>query len=394
VSVSSRLTQLLSMLLHRHPHSSRRFIVTIICTVITLFHQIECFPVLVKKAGAVSGPPKLPVLPNSDASWFHDSSVMSTLVTRSSVDVVHDGVFIPTIATMGVLVIICIFCSYKLYVSRETAHTRGANIEGPVYSSQYAVGHVESTRGSRVSKSTRGSVLSASATVPVSPSVGSSNMLDRLQRRREEEHRQLPQQDPYERYMSANQGRPQQPYQYTPYPSVPGSVKGSVMPVYPGERVQPQLPRTAHLLTAPPPLMNVNPSRDQPQERESLQQFDPRPGFLRSSAAETSSTRVSSDVLSYADPPEARRPPLLNNSSQPQSQDYITPQHPEGGNLLQTQPSTQGDIAHSPRASSTNSALVRGFTNQPPGYSTEMMKNDVQENVANTGTLRREKDES
>ena len=121
-----RLTQLFSMLLCRHPHSSRRFIVTITCTVITLFHQIEGFPVLVKKAGVVLGPPLLPIPPNSYANRFDDSAVGSTLVTRSSEDVVHDGVFIPTIATMGVLVLICIFCTYRLIVTRgSTPQPRG-----------------------------------------------------------------------------------------------------------------------------------------------------------------------------------------------------------------------------------------------------------------------------
>jgi hypothetical protein len=219
-------------------------------------------------------------------------------------------------------------------------------------------------------------------------------MLDRLQRRREEEHlRQLPQQDPYEQYMSANQGHPypQQHYQNAPRSSVPGSVANY------REGVQPQLPHSAHVPTAQPPLMNVNPSREQhwaQQGRQSLQQSDSRRGIPHSLTAQTSSTRVSSasDVLSYQTPPELRRPPLPNNSSRPQNQDYFSPQHPAGGSPLQTQPSTHGDIAHSVPAnytrhpsttSSAQAAHVHGFTNQPPGYSpTE----DVQGNVATTNS--------
>ena len=276
----------------------------------------------------------------------------------------------------------------------------GAYNGGPIYSSQYAVGQVENGHGSRppsrISKPTRGSVLSESTTLPGSPSVGGSDMLDRLQRRREEEHRQLQQQDPYEQYMSANQGYPQQPYQYTPHPSLSGSV------MYRGG-IQPQLPNSAHVLTAQP-LMNVSPSREQhwaPPQRQSLQQSDPRQGAPRSSLALTSSTRVSSDVLSYGTPPEARRPPLPSNSSQPQPQDYFSSQYPAGGNPMQVQSSTtQGDIAHSvpanhtPRVpSTTNSAQishVQGFTNEqnPPGYSTEMMRHNVQGNVASKTPLR------
>ena len=268
----------------------------------------------------------------------------------------------------------------------------GAYNEGPIFSPQNAVGQVENGYGSRplsrISKPTRGSVLSESSTLPGSPSVGGSDMLDRLQRRREEEHRQLQQQDPYEQYMSANQGYPQQHYQYT-HPSLSGSV------MHQGG-VQPQFPHSAHVLTAQPPLMNVNPSREQHwahPNRQSLQQSDPRQGAPRSSAALTSSTRVSSDVLSYATPPEARRPPLPSNSSQPQNQDNFSSQYPAGGNPLQIQSSTQGDIAHSvaanytPRA--TNSAQttrVEDFTNdhKPPGYSTEMMRHNVQGNVASS----------
>ena len=112
-------------MLLRHSHSSRRFIVAITCTVITLFHKVGGFPVLVKKAGVVLGSPLRPNLPNSGTSWFDDSAAVSALVTRSSDDVVHDSVFIPTIATMGVLVIICIFCSYNLIVNKDTARSRG-----------------------------------------------------------------------------------------------------------------------------------------------------------------------------------------------------------------------------------------------------------------------------
>ena len=271
--------------------------------------------------------------------------------------------------------------------------------EEPNYSSQHAVEQVESSHGgrplSRISKATRGSVLSGSTAMAGPPSV-TSNMLDRLQRRREEEHRQLRQQDPYEQYMSANQGYPQQYYQYTPHPSVPGSVMRH------GESVQFQLPRSAQVPTAQPPLMNVSPSREQnwaQQERQSLQQSDPRRGIQRSSVAQTSSTRVSTDVLSYATPPEARRPPLPSNTSRPQSQNYFSPQHPAGGIPLQTQPSTQGDIARSvpanypPRLPSTagspQTPHVHDFSNQPPGYSTEM-RNNVQEHVGST-TPHREK---
>lgn len=169
-----------------------------------------------------------------------------------------------------------------------------------------------------------------------------------------------------------------------------------------GESVQFQLPRSAQVPTAQPPLMNVSPSREQnwaQQERQSLQQSDPRRGIQRSSVAQTSSTRVSTDVLSYATPPEARRPPLPSNTSRPQSQNYFSPQHPAGGIPLQTQPSTQGDIARSvpanyplrlpSTAGSPQTPHVHDFSNQPPGYSTEM-RNNVQEHVGST-TPHREK---
>ena len=113
------------MLPHPRPHSSRMLIFTTTCTVITLFHQIEGFPVLVKKAGVDLGSPPRAIFPNSDASWFDDFATVSTLATRSSDDVVHDSTFIPTIATMGVLVIICILCTYFLIVSKDTANARG-----------------------------------------------------------------------------------------------------------------------------------------------------------------------------------------------------------------------------------------------------------------------------
>ena len=453
------------MLLLPHPQLNRRFIVTISCTVISLFHEIEGYPVLVKKAGAVLGLPPQP-LPNSDASWFKDSAMVSTLVTRSSDDVVHDVVFIPTIVTMGVLVIVCIFCSYRLFISKGSANSRGkskfltfyeskqrlflfkspgaySERPGPIFSPQYAVGQVDSSHGSR-QPSRGGSVLSASRTIPGSPDTHSvaSNMLDRLQRRREEEHRHMQQQDPYEQYVSANQGYPfpQQHYQFsTPHPSVPESVvyrgegvqsqlprspvndiltgQPAFMSVTPSREqgVQSQLPRSPDIQTGQPPFMSVTPSRDRlwaQQERQSLQQSDTRLGFLRSSAAPTSSTRVSSDVLSYMTPPEARRLLLLpNNSSQPQIQEY-----PEGGIPLSahTSSTTQGDNSANsgpanhnntppPRVpSSTKSALaltttnthVHDVDNQPPGYSTEMMGNNVQGNVLASNTSLREKDTS
>ena len=260
-------------------------------------------------------------------------------------------------------------------------------------------------------------------------------MLDRLQRRREEGHlRQLQQRDPYEQYMSANQAypHPQQQYQYTPHPSVPGSVvHGGMQPQLPqnvhaptaqpslmnvnpshrsvpgsvahrGEGVQPQLSPSVHVPTAQPSLRNFNPSREQhlaQQERQSLQQSDPRRSVPHSlmPTVQTSSTRVSSDVLSYATPPEARRPPLSNNnSSRPQNQDYFNSQHPASGIPLQTLPSTQGSVSipaanYTPRLpSTTNSAQaahVHGFSNEPPGYSTEMI-NNVQRNAASTTPYR------
>ena len=268
-------------------------------------------------------------------------------------------------------------------------------MQGPIYSSQNAVGQVEngheSRPPSRIAKGARGSILSASTTVPGSPSVG-SDMVDRLQRRREEEHRKLQPQDPYEQYVSANPGYPQQHHQYTRRPSVPVSVAHQV------EAMQPQFPHSAYLPGAQHPFMSVTPSREQhwAQERQGLQQPDPRLGVPRSSLALTSSTRVSSDVLSYATLPEARRPPLPSNSSRPQSQDYPIPQHPAGGNPSQIQPSTQGDIAHSvpannsPRVPSTSKSAqtipVDDFTNEPPRYSTET-KGNVQGNVASNTPL-------
>jgi len=271
-------------------------------------------------------------------------------------------------------------------------------MQGPIYNSQNAVGQVENGHESkplsRISKSPRGSIRSASTTVPGSPSVGGSDMLDRLQRRREEEHRKLQPQDPYQQYVSASQGYPPQHQQYTRRPSVPVSVVQQV------EGMQPQLPHSAYLPTPQPPFMNASPSRErqwaQP-EQQGLQQPDPRWGVPRSSLALTSSTRVSSDVLSYATLPEARRPPLSSNSSRSQMQDYFIPQLPAGGIPLPAQPSTQGDIAHSvpanysPRVSSaTKSAQttpVEDSTNQPPGYSIEMMGN-VQGNEASNTPLR------
>jgi len=148
-------------------------------------------------------------------------------------------------------------------------------------------------------------------------------MLHHLQRRREEEHlKELQQQDPYQQYVASNQGYPypREHHQYTPHPSGPGlAVQG----------VQPQLPSSAHLPIAQSPSINADPSQEQyrvPQERQSLQQSESRRGIPHTPSAQTSSTRGTSDVLSYMTPPEARQPPLP--SSRPQNQDYFSPQQP------------------------------------------------------------------
>lgn len=118
------------MPLHRRPGSSEKFIVTITCTSIALFRQADGFPMLAKEARVVLDPPPLPNLPTSYARRFDssDNAAMSALVARSSSasnDIVHDKVFIPAIATMGALVIICAFCCYKLIVSKETVVPMG-----------------------------------------------------------------------------------------------------------------------------------------------------------------------------------------------------------------------------------------------------------------------------
>ena len=122
----------------RGPHSSRRFIlVTITYTGITLFHQVDGFPVVVKEpatvvpsVGSDSLPP--PILLSPDAWMFNplDTAAVeasSSIVARSSPsnDVVHDKIFIPAIASIGVLVIICVICCYQLIVSRDNVHLRG-----------------------------------------------------------------------------------------------------------------------------------------------------------------------------------------------------------------------------------------------------------------------------
>ena len=110
------------MLLHRHPYSSGS-LVTIICT---LFHQVEGFPLLVATISRVvlDLPTPLPILSSHDSSWFDDAA--AALAIRSSSDAVHENIFIPTIVTMGVLVIFCIYCCYQLVVIRDTdVHTRG-----------------------------------------------------------------------------------------------------------------------------------------------------------------------------------------------------------------------------------------------------------------------------
>lgn len=125
-----------SMSLDRRPRS-RFILVTITYTGITLFHQVDGFPVVVKapatvvpSVGSDSLPP--PILLSSDTWTFNnfDTAAVdasSSIVARSSAsnDVVHDKIFIPTIASIGVLVIICIICCYQLIVSRDNVHLRG-----------------------------------------------------------------------------------------------------------------------------------------------------------------------------------------------------------------------------------------------------------------------------
>ncbi|KAF8804830.1 hypothetical protein BYT27DRAFT_7193830 [Phlegmacium glaucopus] len=267
------------MLLHCRPCSSEKFIFITTCISIVLFHQVDGFPVIAKEARVVLYSPPLPILPSSDdARWFDssDSPTVSDLVTRSSSDVVHDKVFIPTIASIGVLVIICIFCCYKVIRSKQTALPMGAPPiissrdgynEPPILHSQHAIGRQENGYGggplSRgLSKVSRKSP-STLASVHGSPSVRSDTIgyHHHLQQQRQQQQlqqfqqqqQQQQQQDPYRQYMMANdQGYPQQHHQHTPHPSVANdqgypqhhqytphpSVAGSVG--HRGQGVQPQ----------------------------------------------------------------------------------------------------------------------------------------------------------
>jgi len=321
----------------------------------------------------------------------------------------------------------------------------------PILQSQHAVGRQENGHGDRplsrrFSKITRKSPPSTVASIPGSPSVRSDTVgyhhylqQQRQQQQRQQlEQQQQRQQDPYRQYIMAHDdGYPQQHRQPTPHPSVAGSV------VHRGEGVQPQPPHgvQTHATQAigptlagkgrgpddviqtvqHPPFpnasiqrpathqipMNANPAvrdgwepywgqqehqnlqkQQQQQQQQNRQQQQAIPRMSHTSSAQTSSTRVTSDILSYMTPPEARRPQLPSNQSQPQNQDYFTI-HPAGPTtIIPSQAggsTTHGIIAHSgipanhtpaSRApSSLNPAHVaHGYTNthvdssQPPRY--------------------------
>jgi hypothetical protein len=247
----------------------------------------------------------------------------------------------------------------------------GGPSERPISSSQQAVGQQENrnrplSRG--LSKATR--VSAPSTSVPASPSVASNNMLDLLQRRREEQHFRELSLDPYQQYIFSNQGHPQQPYQHTPHSFVPGSVM---------QGVQPQPPLSAHVQSPP---MNTDPSHRAPERNFQ----PPQLRISHAPSAQTSSTGVTSDILSYMTPPEDRKRPLPTNSSQPQNQDHFIPQHPSANgtprNITQSVPANSNPASrHSSTTNSAPAAYARRYSNQPPGYSAIETGNNVQGNV-------------
>ena len=198
-------------------------------------------------------------------------------------------------------------------------------------------------------------------------------MLHHLQRRREEEH--LREQDPYQQYVASNQGyHPQEHHQYTPQPSMPGlAVQG----------VQPQPPSSAPLPIAQSRSINADPSLEQYRVQQERQQSESRPGIPHIPSSQSSSTRGTSDVLSYMTPPEARQPPLP--SSRPQNQDYFSPQQPAAGtgNIAHSVPVNYNPASGLPSTTNLDhTAHAQSYANRPPGY---------QENVT---TLHSEKQRS
>ena len=98
------------------------FIVTIACTIITFFRQVDGY--------SVDLAPALPPFPPSpDATWFNasENAAMSVLVARSETSsAVHDTLFIPAMVTMGVFAILCAVCCCQLIITREAPGSRGA----------------------------------------------------------------------------------------------------------------------------------------------------------------------------------------------------------------------------------------------------------------------------
>lgn len=247
----------------------------------------------------------------------------------------------------------------------------------PISSLQHAVGGQENGHGNLplsrgLSKATRKSAPSTSPFIPGSPSAA-SNMLDQLQRRREEQHlRELQQKDLYQQHTFSNQGypHPQQQYQYTPHPSV----SGSAVP-------QPQLPHSVVPIAHSSPK-NTDPSREQYWAQQNLQHPDLSRGIPHTPSAQTIT-----DVLSYMTPPEDRQRSLPNDSSRPPNQDRFSPQHPAAAGS-----STHGIIAHSapanyrPASRLPSNEFGSRYPHQPPGYSATETRNGVQRNVTTSTT--------
>jgi len=363
---------------------------------------------------------------------------------------------IVSIGVVVIICVICCYqliVTKKTLYPREPMGPSGLN-GLPILSPQYAVGGQQNGYGDRLSrglsKATRSSGPSAS--IPGSPSVRSDQAGQyhlHLQQQRQHHQRELweqqrrdPQaqdlqerdlqeQDPYRQYMMIHgQGHPQQ-YQHTPsHPSRAGSV------VHPGDAVQPprgvhthatqamgpdpafvarapngviqspQPPLLPHVTVAGQPAAVRHPSMNagSPQtagweEQHLAQQRHPslqrqQPDYRNSLPSARASTGITSDVLSYMTPPEARRQPLPSNHSQLTNQDYFSSRPAATSIPLPLQPGspTHGNVApavpvnYSPASRvppTTNSAHSPGYTtNEPPGY--VETRNDVQGKMNST----------